>query len=211
MQAASQASRLCSTGPKSITQPHTASAVHRCLCIPCGSAAHFSLGRKRLRADRVIMHGLLDSYRQQKATEQETSEAGPSDGPEDEGTCSAECVQEVHSAQEFKDVLHRTNSNTLVVLDIFKTSCGACKYLERGFLKMCKKGEEDHAPVVFLKHNIMDEYEEPTDLSEQLSIRAVPMFYFFKAGKEIDHFATREKGKIIDAIEKYVPGVDMHL
>ena len=57
----------------------------------------------------------------------------------------------------------------------------------------------------------MCRFEEPTDLSEQLSIRAVPMFYFFKGGKEIDHFATREKGKIIDAIEKYVPGVDMHL
>ena len=54
-------------------------------------------------------------------------------------------------------------------------------------------------------------FEEPTDLSEQLSIRAVPMFFFFKGGKEIDHFATREKGKIIDAIEKYAPGVDMHL
>lgn len=53
--------------------------------------------------------------------------------------------------------MHSTNSNTLIVLDIFKTSCGACKYLERGFLKMCKKGEEEHAPVVFLKHNIMNE------------------------------------------------------
>lgn len=45
-----------------------------------------------------------------------------------------------------------------VVVDFFKTSCGSCRYIQPGFVKLCKASEERHSPVMFLRHNIFDEF-----------------------------------------------------
>jgi thiol-disulfide isomerase/thioredoxin len=63
--------------------------------------------------------------------------------------------------------------SALVVVDFYRTSCGACKYLMPGFLKMCKATyEEEESPlVIFLKHNVFDDDEsEKTDLAKRLQI-----------------------------------------
>lgn len=46
--------------------------------------------------------------------------------------------------------------------------------------------------------------EQFTDLGERLRIKVVPSFYFFKDGKLVDHFATRDKQRIASAINKHV-------
>jgi len=57
---------------------------------------------------------------------------------------------------EFQDVLASTPEETLVVVDFYKTACGSCRYIQPGFVKLCHNLEEEHAPVVFLKHNVID-------------------------------------------------------
>jgi thioredoxin-like negative regulator of GroEL len=43
-----------------------------------------------------------------------------------------------------------------------------------------------------------------------LLLQSVPRFIFFKAGQEIDNFATREKEKVAQAILKHAPaGVEL--
>lgn len=61
----------------------------------------------------------------------------------------------------------------MVVLDLYKTSCGACKYLMPGFLNLCKDiYSEDKPNVLFLKHNVFDDEEdEKTDLARRLRVR----------------------------------------
>ncbi len=44
-----------------------------------------------------------------------------------------------------------------VVVDFFKTACGSCRYIQPGFIKLCRASEERHSPVMFLRHNIFDE------------------------------------------------------
>ena len=44
-----------------------------------------------------------------------------------------------------------------VVVDFYKTACGSCRYIQPGFVKLCRASEAGHAAVVFLKHNIFDE------------------------------------------------------
>ena len=39
----------------------------------------------------------------------------------------------------------------------YKTACGSCRYIQPGFLKLCRASAEEHAPVKFLRHNIFDE------------------------------------------------------
>jgi hypothetical protein len=58
---------------------------------------------------------------------------------------------------ELERELEAAGESTLVVLDCYKTACGSCRYIQPGFVKLCRASEEEHAPVKFLKHNIFDE------------------------------------------------------
>ena len=61
------------------------------------------------------------------------------------------------AAQEFDEVLSTASPKTLIVVDFYKTACGSCRYIQPGFVKLCRSSQEEHAPVVFLKHNVIDE------------------------------------------------------
>lgn len=113
----------------------------------------------------------------------------------------------MHTYREFEKVLHDAEeANELVVVDFYNSSCGACKYLLPQLIKLCKKGcgDECHVNeaigVVFVKHNVRDEYDELTDLARFYSIRAVPMFSFFMNGSRVDQFPTRDRQRLRQAL-----------
>ena len=71
-----------------------------------------------------------------------------------------------------------------------------------GFVKLCKAGPA--SPIVFVKHNVFDDdAEEVTDIGSKYSVRAVPCFKLFKGGVEVESFATREKARVADAINRH--------
>jgi thioredoxin-like negative regulator of GroEL len=69
---------------------------------------------------------------------------------------------QVYTPEEFQQALEAAGPSTLVVVDFFKTACGACKFIYPGFVKMCRESttqqqqqqQESSQPVVFLKHNV---------------------------------------------------------
>ncbi|KAI7731082.1 hypothetical protein M8C21_001261 [Ambrosia artemisiifolia] len=123
---------------------------------------------------------------------------------EDEELCPVECVREIKKDEELLAVLEKAKkANTLVVVDFYRTSCGSCKYIEHGFAKLCKGSGDEEAAVIFLKHNVIDEYDEQSDIAERLRIKTVPLFHFYKNGTLLEAFATRDKERIQAAIEKY--------
>ncbi|KAI3522146.1 hypothetical protein L1887_11626 [Cichorium endivia] len=123
---------------------------------------------------------------------------------EDEELCPVECVREIKKDEELISVLEKAKeANSLVVVDFYRTSCGSCKYIEQGFAKLCRGAGDEDAPVIFLKHNVIDEYDEQSDIAERLRIKAVPLFHFYKNGILLEAFATRDKERIKGAIEKY--------
>lgn len=72
-----------------------------------------------------------------------------------EDLCPVECVTEFKTDDEFLRVLEKAKqTNSLVVVDFFRPSCGSCKYIEQGFSKLCKQSGDQEAPVIFLKHNV---------------------------------------------------------
>lgn len=133
-----------------------------------------------------------------------------SDGSEDEdGTCPVDCVKEFKTDEEFLSILEKAKkSNTLVVVDFYRTSCGSCKYIEHGFIKLCKLSADHEDTIIFLKHNVMDEYDEQTDVADRLRIKKVPLFHFYKNGVLLEQFATRDKERIVEAIAKYLTPQD---
>ncbi|MCI08710.1 thioredoxin-like 4 chloroplastic-like, partial [Trifolium medium] len=91
---------------------------------------------------------------------------------EDDDVCPVECVREFKTDEEFGRILDKSKgTGSLVVVDFFRTSCGSCKYIEQGFAKLCRKSGSHDAPVIFLKHNVIDEYDEESEVAERLRIR----------------------------------------
>ncbi|XP_066327705.1 thioredoxin-like 4, chloroplastic isoform X1 [Miscanthus floridulus] len=123
---------------------------------------------------------------------------------EEEEFCPVDCVTEFKTDEEFQRHLERSKATgALVVVDFYRPSCGSCKYIEKGFIRLCKGSGDDGSPVVFLKHNVIDEYDEQSEVADRLRIKIVPLFHFYKDGVLVESFATRDKERILAAIRKY--------
>ncbi|CAB4266363.1 unnamed protein product [Prunus armeniaca] len=123
---------------------------------------------------------------------------------EDDDLCPVECVREFKTDEELFRILETAKkTGSLVVVDFYRTSCGSCKYIEQGFSKLCKGAGNGEAGVIFLKHNVIDEYDEQSEVAERLRIKTVPLFHFYKDGILLEAFPTRDKERINAAISKY--------
>ncbi|KAK8969268.1 hypothetical protein KSP40_PGU005331 [Platanthera guangdongensis] len=77
------------------------------------------------------------------------------DDEEEDGLCPVDCVKEFKTEEEFSRIPERAEgTNSLVVVDFYRSSCGSCKYIEQGFAKLCKGSGNGMDSVVFLKHNV---------------------------------------------------------
>ena len=50
---------------------------------------------------------------------------------------------------------------------------------------------------------VVDEYDEQSEVADLLRIKIVSLFHFYKDGVLVESFATRDKERIIAAIRKY--------
>lgn len=74
---------------------------------------------------------------------------------EDDELCPVECVKEFKTDEEFSKIIEKAKgTDSLVVVDFYRTSCGSCKYIEQGFAKLCRGSGDKEAAVIFLKHNV---------------------------------------------------------
>lgn len=83
-----------------------------------------------------------------------------SDGNDfEDSTCPVTCVEEIFTREELDHAIEKTvGTETLVVVDFYRPSCGSCKYIETGFIKLCKgEGAAEHE-VIFLKHNVRNKF-----------------------------------------------------
>ncbi|KAK9805662.1 hypothetical protein WJX72_010705 [[Myrmecia] bisecta] len=216
----SNMNQSCSVSCRVGGQVAPSPATHR---LPWASFTHRSSPRQTVclprhhqndtRRGQVAVHGILDSYRKSQGATVSADDDDPidkpaaassMDGADADSPCPVECVQQIYTVKEYDDAIQNASTETLVVIDFYRTACGSCKYIQPGFLKLCKGSTEKHEPVVFLKHNVMDEYDEETDLAHKLKIKNVPLFCFYKGGELVEQFATRERRRIAQAINKHV-------
>lgn len=84
------------------------------------------------------------------------SDENQGESDEEDELCPVECVREFKTDEEFFKILERAKeTDSLIVVDFYRTSCGSCKYIEQGFAKLCKGSGDQEAPVIFLKHNVL--------------------------------------------------------
>ena len=95
----------------------------------------------------------LDTFQAERIRVAEGYQGELSD--EDDDLCPAECVREFKTDEELSRVLEKAKeTDSLVVVDFYRPSCGSCKYIEQGFGKLCRVSGDQDAPVIFLKHNV---------------------------------------------------------
>ncbi|KAG2663672.1 hypothetical protein I3760_16G044100 [Carya illinoinensis] len=144
----------------------------------------------------------LDTFRTERVRGANENQGELSD--EDEELCPVECVKEFKTDEELSKIIEKAKgADSLVVVDFYRPSCGSCKYIEQGFAKLCRGSGDKEAAVIFLKHNVIDEYDEQSEVAERLRIKSVPLFHFYKGGVLLEAFATRDKERIDAAISKY--------
>ncbi|KAG6547413.1 hypothetical protein Mapa_010861 [Marchantia paleacea] len=167
-----------------------------------------SQGSKPVRAINSAQYRLEKQWKKQEQGESESED----EDDEDSELCPVECVREFSSQDEFDELLGQAKEQgCLVVVDFFRPSCGSCKYIEKGFAKLCKGAGNSDAHVMFLKHNVVDEYDEQSEVADRLRIKVVPLFHFYKDGVLVESFPTREKGRILEAICKHTELTLEHL
>ncbi|XP_062159367.1 thioredoxin-like 4, chloroplastic [Alnus glutinosa] len=144
----------------------------------------------------------LDTFRAERIRVADENQGELPD--EDDDLCPVECVKEFKTDEEFSNILEKAKEkDSLVVVDFYRTSCGSCKYIEQGFAKLCRGSGNQEAAVIFLKHNVIDEYDEQSEVAERLRIKTVPLFHFYRDGVLLEAFPTRDKERIDAAILKY--------
>lgn len=108
------------------------------------------------RLDGVATFVIKECFRQKISKIKSTLDENVEElyGDDDE-LCPVECVREFKTDEELSRIMENAKeSNALVVVDFYRTSCGSCKYIEQGFMKLCKGSGKQDSPVVFLKHNV---------------------------------------------------------
>ncbi|KAL2019844.1 hypothetical protein VTK56DRAFT_9106 [Thermocarpiscus australiensis] len=106
-------------------------------------------------------------------------------------------VHIVATREEFKETIAK---NPVVIVDAFATWCGPCKAIA----PQIAKWSEDPAfkdKIHFTKFDV----DAVPDLAQELGIRAMPTFLFFKDGEKVDEFLGANPPAILNLLKKYTP------
>jgi len=98
-------------------------------------------------------------------------------------------VHNVASKAEFEQAL---KDNKVVVLDAFATWCGPCKVIAPQIVKYSDEFTDAH----FIKLDV----DEVPEVAQELGIRAMPTFLFFKDGEKVSEVVGANPKAILAAI-----------
>lgn len=103
-------------------------------------------------------------------------------------------VHNLESKPKFDEAL---KDNKFVVLDCFAEWCGPCKIIAPKVVKF----SEEYKDAAFFKLDV----DEVQDVAQELGIRAMPTFLFFKDGEKVGEVVGANPKAIKAAIEANLP------
>ncbi|KAK3352249.1 thioredoxin-like protein [Lasiosphaeria hispida] len=93
-----------------------------------------------------------------------------------------------HSREQFKETIAREH---VVLVDAFATWCGPCKAIAPTIAKWAEELEFKNK-VHFAKFDV----DDVPELAQELGIRAMPTFIFFKDGEKVGEFVGGNPGPL---------------
>lgn len=101
----------------------------------------------------------------------------------------ADNIIQVYNLPHLESLIEAAGGS-VVVVSFFSRSCGICKDVLRELDAVCKDAHRSKARIVFLKHDIYNEYDFLSDISRLYSVKTTPSFFFFVDGAVV----TRTSG-----------------
>ena len=107
---------------------------------------------------------------------------------------------EITTMSEFEEVIAKAKADgKLVIIDTYASWCGPCKVIAPFFAGL-SVNENYKDNVVFVKVNVDDSPE----VSDKLGVRAMPTFYAFKNGEQVDTLTGANKDKLVEMITRHM-------
>ncbi|KAK4230330.1 cytoplasmic thioredoxin isoenzyme 2 [Podospora fimiseda] len=110
-------------------------------------------------------------------------------------TSSKMTVHIFETEDQFKEAIAK---NDVVIIDAFATWCGPCKAIAPQIAKWAES--EDFKDKVYFGKFDVDHLPE---LAQELGIRAMPTFLFFKNGEKVDEFLGANPPQILNLLKKH--------
>lgn len=96
----------------------------------------------------------------------------------------------------FKSQVLSAEKDKLVVVDCFATWCGPCKAIAPKVVEL----SNSHPEVLFTKFDV----DEIPELAQELGIRAMPTFLFFKNGERVDEMVGANPNKLATQVQQWM-------
>ncbi|KAL6904029.1 thioredoxin-like protein [Trichoderma evansii] len=107
---------------------------------------------------------------------------------------AAQAIHYVKTAEEYKQVIKAQDK---VIVDCFATWCGPCKAIAP-ILEQASEQAEFKDKVHFVKFDV----DELPELSQELGIRAMPTFLFYKNGQKVDEMVGANPPMLLQNLKK---------
>ncbi|KAK3687792.1 thioredoxin-like protein [Podospora appendiculata] len=104
-------------------------------------------------------------------------------------------IHNIESLEAFKETIAK---NEVVIVDAFATWCGPCKAIAPTLAKWAESPEFKDK-VHFAKFDV----DAVPALAQELGIRAMPTFIFFKDGEKVDNFAGANPPALLKLLNKH--------
>lgn len=102
---------------------------------------------------------------------------------------------------ELRDLSHLETltsafESTVIVICFYKRSCGTCKNMLLKYGQLAQDAKREWARAVFLKHNIINEFDDVSDVARLHKVKATPGFIFFDDGAVVKRLSLRDAREI---------------
>lgn len=106
-------------------------------------------------------------------------------------------VHNIETVSQFKETIAK---NEVVIIDAFATWCGPCKAIAPQIAKW-SESPEFKDKIYFAKFDV----DHLPDLAQDLGIRAMPTFVFFKDGDKVEEFLGANPPAILNLLKQQLP------
>lgn len=87
----------------------------------------------------------------------------------------------------------------LVVIFLYTRSCGACKQLLADFQALCEEAARMRTRAVFVRHNLLNEFDYWSDVSVFYRTRVVPCILFVDHGAVVKRLTLHDVRRMGEA------------
>lgn len=112
-------------------------------------------------------------------------------------------VIEVRSQNQLDIVTEKFKSALLIVF-LYSRSCGSCKKVLENYRRLCDAFRAENARIIFVKHDVHDDFDNLTDIARMYDVHSVPAFLFLSDGALIKKIQFRDSRHAVENLRRQI-------